>query len=398
MKLTPKTVEHLKAGDNRRREVWDLTLPAFGLRVYPSGRKSFFVMVRVRGEQKRKTIGTYPVVSLREARERAREIIRDAQFGILDEEPEEQTLTFDETVPMFIKLYAKPRNRGWKETERILLDKFQALSNKPLDQIRRADVVRILDDLIASGTPYRANRALSAIKKLFAWALDRGMVDVHPVAGLSPLHTEAARERVLTDTELEALMDAADTEGYPFGDLFKVLALTGQRRGEVSGMRWSEIDLERAIWTIPSARSKNKQSHDVPLAPQVVAILKSVPRFLGSDFVFTTTGRTPISGFGRAKDRIDDAVGASDWRTHDLRRTVASGMARMSIPPHVVEKVLNHKSGVISGVAAIYNRYGYEKEKRKALETWADYVEALAHASEAPVNDGPVDQGLIESA
>src|SRR5690606_1755241 len=126
----------------------------------------------------------------------------------------------------------------------------------------------------------------------------------------------------------------------------------------------------------------------VPLSPQVLAILKGAPRFLGSDFVFTTTGRTPITGFGRAKDRIDDAVGTSDWRTHDLRRTVASGMARMSIPPHVVEKVLNHKSGVISGVAAIYNRYGYEKEKREALEKWADYVEALARASEPPVRDG----------
>lgn len=392
MKLTPKTVEHLKADGNRRKEVWDLTLPTFGLRVYPSGRKAFFVMVRIRGVQKRKTIGTYPTVSLKEARERAREIIRDAQFGVLEEEPEEEQRTFGETVPLFISLYAKPRNRGWKETERILLDKFQTLSNKPLDQIKRVDVVRIMDDLIASGTPYRANRALSAIKKLFAWALDRGMIDVHPVAGLSPLHTETPRERILTDTELEALMNAADAEGYPFGALFKVLALTGQRRGEVSGMRWSEVDLDRAIWTIPAARSKNKQSHDVPLSPQVLSILQSAPRFFGSDFVFTTTGRTAVSGFGRVKDRVDDAVGARDWRTHDLRRTAASGMARLSIPPHVVEKVLNHKSGIISGVAAVYNRYGYEKEKRDALETWADFVEALGSGPDVPTRTAPAIQ------
>lgn len=393
MKLAPKTVEHLKADGNRRKEVWDMTLPTFGVRVYPTGRKTFFVMVRVKDRQKRITIGTYPAVSLKEARDRARTIIRDAQFGVLDEEPEEKALTFGETVPMFIKLHAKPRNRGWKETERILLDKFQKLSNKPLDEIRRADVVRIMDDLIASGTPYRANRALSAVKKLFAWALDRGMIEVHPIAGLSPLHTEVARERILTDAELKALMCAADAEGYPFGDLFKVLAFTGQRRGEVSGMLWSEVDLERAIWTIPAARSKNKQSHDVPLAPQVMTILRSVPRFLDSDFVFTTTGRTPVSGFGRVKDRIDEAVGATDWRTHDLRRTAASGMARLSIPPHVVEKVLNHKSGIISGVAAVYNRYGYEKEKRDALEKWADFVESLGSPSDDPGYTEPADQG-----
>lgn len=391
MKLAPKTVEHLKADGDRRKEVWDVTLPTFGVRVYPSGRKTFFVMVRVKDRQKRITLGTYPAVSLKEARDRARTIIRDAQFGVLDEEPEEKALTFGETVPMFIKLYAKPRNRGWKETERILLDKFQKLSNKPLDQIRRADVVRIMDDLIASGTPYRANRALSAVKKLFAWALDRGMIEVHPIEGLSPLHTEVARERILTDAELKALMCVADAEGYPFGDLFRVLALTGQRRGEVSGMLWSEVDLERAIWTIPAARSKNKQSHDVPLAPQVMTILRNVPRFLDSDFVFTTTGRTPVSGFGRVKDRIDEAVGATDWRTHDLRRTAASGMARLSIPPHVVEKVLNHKSGVISGVAAVYNRYGYEKEKRDALEKWADFVEGLVPPDRPTDSRRPMD-------
>src|SRR5262249_53059037 len=151
----------------------------------------------------------------------------------------------------------------------------------------------------------------------------------------------------------------------------KMLVFTGQRRGEVTGMRWSEIDWERRIWTIPSLRSKNQQSHEVPLSEPVLQLLRSMPRFLGSDYVFTTTGNTTISGFSRAKRRVYAAVGTTDWRTHDLRRTAASGMARLGTPPHVVEKVLNHKSGTISGVAAVYNRYGYEAEKREALARWA---------------------------
>lgn len=372
-KLTPKTIEHLST-EARRKEVWDLTLPSFGVRVYPTGRKSFFVMARVDGRQKRVTIGNYPAVSLKDARGQARSIMRDVQLGAFEEADVECAPTFAETVPKFIELHAKPRNRDWRGTERILTSKFKAIEGKPLDKIKRVDVVRILDDIIGDGTPYRANRSLAAIKKLFSWALNRGMIEVHPLAGLSLPHPETARDRVLSDDELSALMVAAKAEGYPFGDMFQVLALTGQRRGEVSGMRWSEVNLDRSMWTIPVERSKNKQSHDVPLAPQVIDILRAMPRFLGSDFVFTTTGVTPISGFGKVKKRIEVAVGADDWRVHDLRRTAASGMARLGVQPHVVEKILNHKSGIISGVAAVYNRYGYEAEKREALELWTSHV------------------------
>ena len=129
--------------------------------------------------------------------------------------------------------------------------------------------------------------------------------------------------------------------------------MTGQRRGEVAEMRWSEIDFETATWTIPAHRAKNGLAHDVPLPLPVLDILNRIPRFVGSDFVLTTTGTTPISGFGRAKERVEAAVGADDWSVHDLRRTAASGMARLGIAPHVIEKILNHKSVIISGVAAV---------------------------------------------
>lgn len=376
-KLTSKVVEFLNAPGPKRMEVWDTVLQGFGVRVSPTGRKVWFVMVRPDGCPRRVTIGTYPATSLADAREQAGKIIRDAQLGVFEKPADPETPTLGETIPLFVQLYAKPKNRGWRRAER-LLGPFKALFHTPLHKIKRSDVVRLLDVLIASGKPYGANRALSAIKRLMSWALDRGMIEVNPIAGLRPPAKEHSRERILSERELSALLVAADAEGYPFGDLFKMLVLTGQRRGEVTGMHWSEIDFERRVWTIPTGRSKNAQAQDVPLSEPVLNILQSIPRFVGSDYVFTTTGTTPISGFGRAKDRLDAAMGATDWRTHDLRRTTASGMARLGVPPHVVEKVLNHKSGIISGVAAVYNRYGYEKEKREALTAWADYVCSLS--------------------
>ena len=368
-KLSTKLVEHLKALGPKRLDAWDTALQCFGVRVSPTGRKAWFVIVRADGKQRRVTIGTYPAISLAEARDEARKIIRDAQLGLLGDSKKSPALTLGETVPLFVQLYAKPKNRGWRESER-LLGKFQGLFAK----IARSDVVRVLDQTVASGTPYRANRSLSALKKLMNWALDRGMIEVNPIAGLKPPHRERAREVVLSDEELLSLMRGADGEGYPFGTAITMLILTGQRRSEVAEMRWSEIDIERALWTIPAGRSKNGQSHEVPLSAPALRLLKSLPRFLASDWVFTTTGRVPISGFGRAKRRLCPAAGATNWRIHDIRRTVASGMARIGVDPHVIEKVLNHKSGIISGVAAVYNRYAYENEKRDALERWATHT------------------------
>jgi integrase len=216
-----------------------------------------------------------------------------------------------------------------------------------------------------------------------SWALDRGMIEVNPIAGLKPPHKEESRERVLSDQEIQALWVSADAEGYPFGDAVKVLTLTGQRRGEVAGMRWSEMDLDSGSWTIPAIRSKNRQSHEVPLSAPALTLVRSLPRFLGSDWVFTTNGKSPISGFGRFKRRLQSNAGPWGWRIHDIRRTVASGMARLGVEPHVVEKVLNHRAGIISGVAAIYNRYAYEREKRAALDRWGSFITGATSRSYA---------------
>src|SRR5262249_52886787 len=176
---------------------------------------------------------------------------------------------------------------------------------------------------------------------------------------------------------------AADSLGYPFGPLVHVLLMTGQRREEIAAMRREQLDFAAALLTLPREVMKGDRMHEVPLAPSVVEILSTVPIVANaagdSPFVFTTTGRSPVSGFSKMKAALDAASGVSGWRLHDLRRTASTGMARLGIAPHVVEKVLDHHSGVISGVAAVYNRAGYDPEKRAALDAWARKVDAIVN-------------------
>ncbi|TIL31698.1 site-specific integrase [Mesorhizobium sp.] len=381
-KLTPKSIEALPAAEGKRYEIRDQLLAGLHIRVSSTGAKVFYVATRVDRVARRIKIGTYPIISLADARDKAREILRDIQLGHFqkrEQTPEPTVLTLGEIVPQFIDIYAKHRNRDWKGKASIL-QKFNTIFPKKIDAIKRADVVRILDGMISDGTPFRANRALAALKKLFAWCVDRGTIEYNPLAGLKAPAKEVARDRVLEEDELRACWNAAAAESPPFDAFVKLLILTGQRRGEVGGMRWSELNLEKAIWAMPAKRTKNATMHTVPLAPMAIKILEALPRFLNSDFVFTTTGTSEISGFGRLKARLDLMVGGIDWRLHDIRRTVATNMAIMRIQPHIIEAVLNHKTGIVSGVAAVYNRHAYLDEKREALEKWANSVAVLVNS------------------
>ena len=165
----------------------------------------------------------------------------------------------------------------------------------------------------------------------------------------------------------------------PYGKIIRLLVLTGARRREISEMEWTELDLEAGTWTLPAARAKNNYAHKLPLAPAAVAILRGVPRLLESKFVFTNEGVVPVNAFATMKHTLDGLLPADmpRWTLHDLRRTTASGLARLGQPIHVVEKILNHRSGSLSGVAAIYNRYDYEPEMKAALQQWADHIDQL---------------------
>ena len=321
--LSAKAVENLQPRLDRRYEVRDLLLPGFGVRVSVNGKKTWFAVGRLDGRQVRHTIGNYPIVTLSEAREAGRLILKDIQLGVYapaKADPEVTLPTLGQMITQFIEIYAKPRNRGWKAVQ-ATLRKFSTLNDRPIAEITRADVVKVLDSVAARGAPIAANRAMSAIKKLFAWSLDRGVISVHPLVGLRKPGTERSRDRILTDGELKSFWHATEELGFPFGAAFQLMALTGQRRGEVVGLRWSQLDMDRGTWTIPAEVAKNGRAHEVPLSTTALDIIHGLPRFVGSDLLFTTTGVSAISGFGRAKDRLDLLMGAREWRLHDLRRT-----------------------------------------------------------------------------
>ncbi len=385
-KLTPKLLDNLPLAQGKRYEVRDELVIGLHIRVSTAGGKVWYLAARVDGVLRRIKLGTYPVLSLKDAREKAQSMLRDIQLGTFqprDVEPEPPVLTLGDVIPQFITRYAQRQTKDWKGTESIL-HRMSGLHGMPINAIKRGDVTRELERLISDigakgGKGTRANRGLAAIKKLYSWCVDQGFVENSPVVGLKPPIREETRDRVLNDDEIIAYWQGCEAEGYPFEQFGKLLLLTGQRRQEIAAMRWSELDLNRGTFTLKADRTKNSTAHIVPLSRQALDILRSIPRFLGSDYVFTSTGRTPISGFGRFKDRLDTFVGldAEDWRFHDVRRTVATNMAILKVPPHIIEAVLNHKSGIVSGVASIYNRHAYLDEKREALQTWANHIDDL---------------------
>jgi integrase len=214
-----------------------------------------------------------------------------------------------------------------------------------------------------------ANRVLAAVRRFWNWCLEQGKAEASPVASIKAPAKESSRDRVLSEDEIRRIWSACDQMGWPFGLLIQLLLVTGQREDEVAGMRWSDIDLKSGVWTLAREMSKSDRLNQVPLPSLALQILEALPRT--GALVFSTTGSTPVSGFSKAKARCDCLSGVEGWRFHDLRRTVASGMARLKVEPWVVEKVLNHQTGQLSGVAGVYNRWGYLDEKREALEKWA---------------------------
>lgn len=377
--LTAKTVESLKPRE-KRYEVRDAYFPGFAVRVGTNGQRSFTQKYRFGLKQRRHKLGVYPRISLAQAREKAIEVLRLVDEGIDPASTRRQLdMRVSEVCAKFIEQYAKPRNRSWREADRILKrELIAAYGELDIRKLTRADILALMDAAIERGCKYQANRIFAHIRKLMNWCVERSIIDVSPLNGVSAPSTETKRRRVLNEEEIMRIFIASAELPYPYRYVVPMLLATAQRRSEVANMRWSEIDLETRTWTLPAERSKNGEANAVPLNAIAVQMLKEMPRFEGSDLVFTTNGTRPINGFSKFLKRLQAASETSDWRLHDLRRTAASGMARASVAPHIIEKVLNHLSGTISGVAAVYNRYGYDAEKREALEQWGEHLVGLS--------------------
>ena len=294
----------------------------------------------------------------------------------------------ERVVETFIERHAKRATRDWKETERLLnRDVIERWKGRRLSTITKPQVHDLLNSIVDRGAPIAANRVHT---NSMSW-VERGIVTTNPFAGIKAPSSERsrARERVLSDDELRLVWTAAEAIGWPFGSIVKLLALTGARRDEVAQVEWREIDFDRALWMLPAARSKNRREHAIPLSVSALEILRSLPRVERSGFVFTTTnGRVPVSGFNKAKDRFDNAIGElraqagseepiEPWVFHDLRRTMATNLQKLGVRLEVTEAVLNHVSGSRAGIVGVYQKHDYATEKRQALEAWAKRVEEI---------------------
>jgi integrase len=385
----------------KRREIPDGKIAGLYLVVQPSGAKSWALRYRVAGKPTKLTIGPYPAVDLAVARRRAQEAIGELAGGKdpsgakkaarVARKAENSTADRVETVAaLFVERSAR-RMAGplWaREVERLLnVEIIPKIGSKRLGEVTRAEIHDLSDGVVDRGSPYTANRTLAVLRRMCNWAIERGIIANSPVEKIKPPGAETARDRVLSDDEIRLAWGAFNAVGWPFGDIAKLLLLTGARRDEIAEARWSELDLAAKTLTIAKERSKNGVAHEIPLSDAAVRIFEGLPRIGdGKDGpVFTTTGKTPVSGWSRAKEQLDRAIGVSipPWVLHDLRRTAASGMAGIGIAPHVVEAVLNHKSGTIKGIAAVYNRYNYAAEKRHALDAWARRLNAIVSGEAA---------------
>ncbi len=364
--------------------MWDTKVQNFGVRVFPSGARSFFLSYYRNRRKKRDTIGRYPDISLAKARQIA---LGSKSRLALGEDPSTASdgLLFADVLTDFFELhcarYNKPSTQ--RSTKQLLNNEcLPPWKTYMLSEIERSDIIKILDKMVARGSAGASNNCYSAMSKFFRWCVSRGLLEDNPFLGIERPAKKNKRDRVLSDKELKFIFDAARELGFPYGDIVSLLMFTAQRRGELVQIEWPNIDTDEKAWTIPQDRTKNTRPHTVPLTDKVLSIFKDAPRSHKS-FVFPARGNdeNAFSGFGKSKERLDRAITAlndgepiQEWRLHDLRRTASTRMAQLGVPPHVVERILNHTSGELGGVAGIYNQYGYLDEMRDALTKWHDYL------------------------
>jgi integrase len=408
-KITDLFAERAKPLAGRRTDYFDSSFGGLALRVTEHGHKSWSLHYRMSGRLRRLTLGAYPALPPKEARRAAMKALERVRDGVDPAEEKRQrrdaaAVALADTFAACLQDYliAVRRNTApstAREVQRVLTREFLPhWRDRPISSIARGDISHRVSAVVGRGADVMANRALCYLRRLFAWAVNEGRLGASPLTGMRPPAKETARDRVLDDDEVRWLLHACDSEGERWsGPFTKLLLLTAQRRDEVAGMRWAELDLANATWRLSGERTKNGQAHEVHLSDAACAVLRKILRV--GDYVFTVTGTTPVAGFSKVKRRLDTAVLAAKrgelglecdavprWTHHDLRRSAATGMARLGIAPHVVDKILNHVSGSIKGVARIYNRYEFLPERRAALEAWGRHVTALTSGTEAASN------------
>jgi integrase len=419
-KLTDRFLVALKVEEGRKdRLVFDTVCPGLGVRLTAKGTRTFLAQWTDPATRRkvREPLGVWGGITIEQAREAVRARLGAVAKGInpkaervrrraeAERERAEVALTFGGLIDEWADLHlAHRRERYRAEALRAIRHAFPELLKRPAARIARADAVNALDKLVRAGKPTMAGRTLAYARAAFRWAEKRGKVTNNPFQGLPIAASNTPRERVLSDSELAEVWAAAEPLGYPFAPFFRLAMLTMQRRVEVSGMRRSEIAEDMSQWTLSGGRMKGGRPHDVHLSEPAREILRSIPPIEGCDFVFSTTGTTPISGISKAKTMLDAAIVKAraeaagkigrkpvplvPWRLHDLRRSGVSTLARLGFDSIVVDKILAHRPAKLLGVAAVYQRYDFARERAAALDAWAAHVLGIEGANVVPLAAG----------
>lgn len=401
---------------------WDDRLAGFGLKVTPTGSKVYIYRYRValprqaaQTAPKKYTIGKHGELTPDQARRRAQELAAIVASGVDPREQEmaalsarkeaarqeqelrrqESDLAFDRIAARWLEHYEHEKGRRPSSVtmaqlvvRRYLLPRF---GGQPITQLAHNDLQSVIDAIPLNKLAMRRN-VFAYASVLFGWAARRQYIPANPLTAMEKPRAPISRDRALDDAELLKVWKATELLPDPWGTFYRLLILTGQRKSEVAGMEWSELDRPSAVWKIPAERAKNKSPHLVPLSAPVIAELDRLAgerNWPQAGFAVTTTGRTPISGFSKAKRMLDEQVAElgegkplPHWRVHDLRRTVATGLQRLGVRFEVTEAVLNHISGAKGGIAGVYQRHDWAEEKRAALEAWASFVARLMNGAD----------------
>lgn len=401
--LTTKAIDAAKP-DASRREIPDPALSGLYLVIQPSGVKSWALRYRYAGKPKKLTLGRWPVMGLADARAAASDAIEVVEHGNDPSAAKRRTkaarmeaqLSERDKIKTLVEQFGKRHLATLKSGETVKRELNRHVvavwGERDIHDIAKRDVIDLLDGIADSGRVVTANRVRAYLNKFLSWCVERDIIDQSPAMGVKPVAKEKSRDRVLSDDEIRWLWQACDREGQPWGHLGKMLLLTGQRLGEVVNMTDREVSGD--LWRLTADRTKNGRAHDVPLSEAARDVLGAVERVKGdAGYVFTTTGESALQGYhkGRnhiakrmaeiASDETGEPVEIPHWTFHDLRRTAATGMARLGIPVRVTEAVLNHVSGTAGGIVSVYQRHDYADEKQRALKAWSRYVFALVDGS-----------------
>lgn len=427
IRITKRSVEAAAVPVGKDAFYYDDKLAGFGLRVTPRGVRSYIVQYRLpRQPTRRITLGRHGSPwTAEQARQEAIEVLTSARRGIDPLEARKhnaavaKALRFDDYVQRFVELYLRAAwPATWKLAKRRLeLHVIPILKARPLTEVRRADIIAVLDPIRSMVGEARNTHAV--LRLLFNWALDRDDIAVSPMHGLKAPPAPKARKRVLKPDEILALWRVSFDLDDPFGQFIRVLICTLQRRNEVASLPWIELDREGAFWHLVGERAKNGVEHIVPLNGPAMAQFLSLG-WQTTGFVFTTTGETPVSGFSKQKKRLDalmipelqeiaearakergtvaEPVKMQPWVIHDIRRTGATQMQALGIPIEVTEKCLNHISGETRGIRGVYNRYEYHQEKVAAFQAWGEFLERLIAGGEALLTPSLIRPGSLAIA